>query len=68
MYGQSETAKAAESKTAITVLKVETDNLDKLKNFDWKMVKEMFKENDQNQEITLDFAFVNNSEIDKTKN
>ena len=29
------------------------------------MVKEMFEENDSEQEITLAFAYVNKSEIDK---
>ena len=46
---------------------METDNLDELKNFDWEMVKEMFQGNDVNQEITLAFAYVNTSEIDKSK-
>jgi hypothetical protein len=31
------------------------------------MVAEMFQENDENQEITLDFSYVNKSEINKTK-
>jgi hypothetical protein len=38
-----------ESKTAVTELKVETENLDELKNFDWNMVKEMFQDNDGTQ-------------------
>jgi tRNA A37 N6-isopentenylltransferase MiaA len=46
---------------------VETENLDELKNFDWNMVKEMFQENDTEQEITLAFAYVNKSNIDKSK-
>ena len=66
-YSQTEKSKTLESKSAITELKVETENLDELKNFNWDMIKEMFQENDENQEITLAFTFVNKSEIDKTK-
>ena len=66
-YAQSEKNKKVESKTAVTELKVEAENLDELKNFDWNMVKEMFQENDAEQEITLAFAYVNKSEIDKSK-
>lgn len=66
-YAQTEKNKKVESKTAVTELKVETENLDELKNFDWNMVKEMFQENDAEQEITLAFAYVNKSEIDKSK-
>ena len=66
-YAQTEKNNITKTKSAITELKVETENLEELKNFDWKMVEEMFKENDENQEITLAFSYVNNSEIDKSK-
>lgn len=66
-YAQTEKSENVESKTVVTELKVETENLDELKNFDWEMVKEMFQENDAEQEITLAFAFVNKSEIDESK-
>ena len=66
-YAQTEKNEKVETKTAVTELKVETENLDELKNFDWNMVKEMFQENDAEQEITLAFAYVNKSEIDKSK-
>jgi len=66
-YAQTEKNKAIKTKTAVTELKVETENLDELKNFDWNMVKEMFQENDAEQEITLAFAYINKSEIDKSK-
>lgn len=66
-YAQSENSEKVESKTAVTKLKVETENFNELKNFDWDMVKEMFKENDSEQKITLAFAYVNKSEIDKSK-
>ena len=66
-YAQTEKSEKTETKTAVTELKVETENLDELKNFDWNMVKEMFEENDSEQEITLAFAYVNKSEIDKSK-
>jgi len=66
-YAQTEKSEKTETKTAVTELKVETENLDELKNFDWKMVKELFEKNDSEQEITLAFAYVNKSEIDKAK-
>lgn len=56
-----------ESETAVTAFKVKAENLDELKNFDWQTVKEMFKENDEDQEITLEFEFVNNSQIVTSK-
>jgi tRNA A37 N6-isopentenylltransferase MiaA len=66
-YAQTEKSGKAETKTTVTELKVETKNLDELKNFDWNMVKEMFQENDTEQEITLAFAYVNKSNMDKSK-
>lgn len=66
-FAQTEKSEKVESKTAVTELKVKTENLDELKNFDWNMVKEMFEENDAEQEITLAFAYVNKSDIDKSK-
>ena len=66
-YAQTKKSLKVETKTAVTELKVETDNLNELKNFDWKMVKEMFLGNDAEQEITLTFEFVNKSKIDKSK-
>jgi hypothetical protein len=50
-----------ESESAVTAFKVKAENLDELKNFDWETVKEIFKENDEDQEITLEFEFVNNA-------
>jgi hypothetical protein len=63
-YAQSE---KIESKGAVTEFKVKTANLDELKNFNWNIVKEMFQDNKPEQEITLVFTYVNNSEIDKSK-
>ncbi len=66
-YAQSVKSNKMDSKTAVTEIKVEAENLDELKNFDWNVVKEVFLENDTEQEITLVFAYVNKSEIDKSK-
>jgi hypothetical protein len=49
------TKNITETKSAITEFLVETDNIEELKSFDWSMVAEMFQENDENQEITMDF-------------
>lgn len=62
-HAQNEKNQKVETKTAVTELKVETENLDELKNFDWNIVKE----NDSEQKITLAFAYVNKSEIGKPK-
>ena len=66
-YAQTEKSGKAETKNTLTESKVKTENLDELKNFDWNMVKEIFQENDAEQEITLVFAYVNKSNIDKSK-
>ena len=54
-YAQSEKSNKVESKTAVTELKVETENLDELINFDRNMVKEMFQENDPGSHLKLEF-------------
>lgn len=66
-YAQSEKNVKTESKTTVTGFKVKSENLNELKNFDWNIVKEMFQENDAEQEITLAFVYSNKSEIDKSK-
>jgi hypothetical protein len=66
-YAQTEKSGKAETKTNVTEFKVKTDNLEELKNFDWNVAKEIFQENDAEQEITLVFAYVNKSNIDKSK-
>ena len=66
-YAQNEKSKVIETKTAVTEFKVGTENLNDLKNFDWEKVNKIFQDNDENQEITLAFAYVNKSEIDKSK-
>ncbi|MGV8946852.1 MAG: hypothetical protein ACOH1N_10525 [Lutibacter sp.] len=62
-FAQTENNNTTEPKISVTELKVETANLDELKNFNWDIVKKMFQENDENQEITLAFSFVNKSEV-----
>ena len=47
---------------------LETGNIEELKSFDWSMVAEMFQENDENQEITLGFSYVNEPEKTRIKN
>ncbi|WP_238300022.1 hypothetical protein [Polaribacter irgensii] len=66
-YAQTVKKNITETKSAITEFLIETNNIEELKSFDWSMVAEMFQENDENQEITLGFSYVNKSEIDKTK-
>lgn len=66
-YAQTEKSGNSETKTNVMEFKVKTNNLDELKNFDWNVVKEMFQENDADQEIRLEFAYVNKSNTDKSK-
>ena len=66
-YAQSEKNNGYEIRTGINRLDIVFENKEELDNFDWNMLKEAFKENDQNQEITLSFSYKNNSEIDKSK-
>ena len=66
-FAQTEKSELPETKNAVTDLTVETSNLDELRNFDWTMVKEMFQDNDKDQEITLAFTYLNKDKIDKTK-
>ncbi|SNR54654.1 hypothetical protein SAMN04488009_2303 [Maribacter sedimenticola] len=66
-FAQHEKSDHMELATAVTELKLKTENFDELKNFDWNMVKEIFQENNTDQEITLAIAYVNTSEVDKSK-
>ena len=65
-YSQNEKDSIIEPKAAFTEFKVKTNNLDELKNFDWNTVREIFQENDKDQDITLAFAYINKSEVDKS--
>jgi hypothetical protein len=64
---QTEKHKVIEPKKAKTEFKFESENLSELKNFDWNMLRELFEENDSEEEITLTIAYVNKSAIDKSK-
>ena len=57
-------AQTAETTSAVTKFKIETENFEELENFDWEIINEIFQENDKDQEISLVFAYHNN---DKTK-
>ena len=58
----AQSVKPIEVKTAVTELKFEMETIEEMNDFDWEMISEIFKENDADQEITLAFAFVNNSD------
>jgi hypothetical protein len=66
-HSQNEKDTIVEPIAAFTELKVKTNNLDELKNFDWNTVREIFHENEKDQDITLAFAYINKSEVDKSK-
>ena len=67
IFAQTGKTEMTITKSSVTELKIKTQNINELKNFDWNMITEIFEENDENQEITLAFEYSNNSEIDKTK-
>ncbi|WP_372756751.1 hypothetical protein [Mariniflexile sp.] len=66
-YGQRDKSMEIEINTITKELKVTTENLEDLKNFDWNIITEMFQENDENEEIALAFSFENKSELNKAK-
>lgn len=61
-HSQNEKDTVIVPKAAMTEFKVKTNNLDELKNFDWNKVREIFQENEKDQDITLAFAYINKSE------
>ena len=63
-FAQNNTNEATISKSAVTLLKLETNNLSELKDIDWNMVEDIFEDNDKDQHITLAFAYTNKSEVD----
>ena len=67
-YSQTVKKNTTETKSAIMEFLLETGNIEELKSFDWSMVAEMFQENDENQEITLGFSYVNEPEKTRIKN
>lgn len=44
-------------KSDVTSLVFDVDNLNELKNFDWNSLKEIFKENNENTLITIEFNY-----------
>jgi hypothetical protein len=63
-FAQNNINGATISKSAVTVLKLETNNLSELKDIDWNMVEDIFEDNDKDQNITLAFGYTNKSEAD----
>ncbi|WP_194852373.1 hypothetical protein [Nonlabens antarcticus] len=50
------------NKTAITSFEIKGDSKEELKNFDWKAIEEMFKENDPEQNISIAAILLNGSD------
>ena len=63
-FAQNSTNEATISKSAVTVLKLETNDLKELKDIDWDMVEDLFDDNDKDQNITLAFGYTNKSDAD----
>jgi len=51
-------------KTAITSFEFKAENKEELKNLNWNTIKEMFKENDSEQEISLAVILSKKTESD----
>ena len=52
------------NKTALTSLEIKGDSKDELKNFDWKTIEEMFKENNPEQNISIAVILLKGSDRD----
>jgi len=59
-YAQSN--QKTEKESLITEFKIETNNVNEFKSFDWNTAKDIFNSNKDNQEITLVFAYVNDED------
>lgn len=46
-------------KTTVSSFSVETNNLDELKNYDWRSLKDFFKGNEKNDSIQITFCLKN---------
>ncbi|SNR15185.1 hypothetical protein [Tenacibaculum jejuense] len=64
-YGQN--SKEKEPKSTTTNFELKTSSIEKLHTFNWNALKEIFKENDDDQEITIGFIYENKAQIDDTK-
>lgn len=43
--------------STVSDFKIETDNFEELSDFDWNMIKEMFENNEPEENITLAFVY-----------
>lgn len=66
-FAQTEINPKGKSLQAVTSFKASTDTVEELKNFDWKILEEMFKQNDKNQEISIEVGYKKSTDEDKTK-
>ncbi len=56
--------KTTSSTSATTNFELKTSSIEKLTTFNWNTLKEMFKENEDDQEITIAFVYENTTKID----
>ena len=56
-FAQNKESKFEVTKISVKSLKIETDDFQELKDFDWKGVKDMFEENSPEEEITLSIQY-----------
>jgi hypothetical protein len=66
-FAQSGSVSLTDSNNVVTQFKLETGSIDYLKDFDWISVKEFFEANEDNQEISLEFSFINDTAMDTSK-
>ncbi len=63
----SQNSKEKEPKSTTTNFELKTSSIEKLQTFNWNTLKEMFKENEDDQEITIGFIYENKAQIDDSK-
>ena len=60
-------AQDKKQKTTVSSFSVETNNLDELKNYDWRNLKAFFKGNEKNDSIQITFCLKNDDSKDSKK-
>lgn len=65
-YAQNDTKDSLDDIT-VTTFEFKTENAELLKEFDWDNLKETFKDNAPEKEITISFVYNNQSKVNKSE-
>lgn len=66
-FAQTSPYVTIESKVGVTAFEIQSDNLEELKNFDWSVVKDIVKNNDEEQWVEIKLSYLNTTESNRTK-